>query len=361
MSSPSNSDSRPTGPQGTELKVSVVAPCYNEEGNIAELERRVAAVCRPAVGDSYEIVLVNDGSQDGTWAAIQEIAAKGGNIVGVNLSRNHGHQLALSAGLSVTRGARILVIDADLQDPPELLPKMMALMDSGADVVYGQRLKRPGDSGLRRAASSIFYRLLRNLSDVDIPLDTGDFRLMSRRVLDQLLAMPEKHRFIRGMISWVGYKQVPIPYERSIRTEGETSYSARRLISFAIDGISGFSIRPLRLITYVGLATASLSALYAAYIFFVWLLRDVPVAGWPSLMAAILLLGGVQMIFLGLIGEYVGRIFQEVKGRPLFVISEIITSENATAGNQAGTVQPPLPTVAGPELSPGAATPSAKR
>jgi dolichol-phosphate mannosyltransferase len=311
------------------LALSVVVPCFNEEGNIAELERRVAATCRAVVGNSYEIVLVNDGSKDGTWAAILHAAEEGPNIVGVDLSRNYGHQLALSAGLSVSRGDRILIIDADLQDPPELLADMMKLMDDDADVVYGQRLERPGDSGLRKAASSIFYRMLQRLSDVDIPLDAGDFRLISRRVLDRLLEMPEQHRYIRGMISWVGFKQVPFTYERLERTEGETSYSLSRLFGFAIDGITGFSMRPLRIVTFVGLATAMLSALYAFYIFIVWFIRGEPVAGWPSLMAVVLLLGGVQMIFLGLIGEYVGRVFQEVKGRPLFLISEIVTSDTS--------------------------------
>jgi len=321
-----NEKSRQTDPSQAVPKVSVVAPCYNEQGNIDELLRRTSKACRDVVDDSFEIILVNDASTDATWPAIQQAAEKSGNIIGVNLSRNYGHQLALSAGLSVCRGDRILIIDADLQDPPELLSDMMKLMDEGADVIYGQRLERPGDSGPRKAAAAIFYRMLSYLSDVDIPLDAGDFRLLSRRVLDQLLALPEHHRFIRGLISWVGFKQVPITYERTKRTQGVTSYSLSRLFSFAIDGITGFSIRPLRLVTFFGLATATLSALYAFYILIAWLIRDVPVSGWPSLMAVILFLGGVQIIFLGIIGEYVGRVFQEVKRRPLFIISEIVTS-----------------------------------
>ena len=317
-------------PGNAQLAVSVVAPCHNEEKNIDALLRRVSTVCGEVVGDDYEIVLVNDGSTDGTWDTIFKAVQEQSNIVGVNLSRNHGHQLALSAGLSVTRGDRILIIDADLQDPPELLADMMKLMDEGADVVYGQRLERPGDSGSRKAASSIFYRLLRLLSDVESPIDTGDFRLISRRVLNHLLSMPEHHRFIRGMISWVGFKQVPVFYERSKREQGKTSYSLSRLFSFAIDAITGFSIRPLRVVLYVGLTTAFLSALYAIRIFIIWLTEGVEVAGWSSMMAVILFLGGVQMIFLGLIGEYIGRIFQEVKSRPLFVISEIVSSEKSS-------------------------------
>ena len=315
------------------LALSIVVPCHNEEENIDSLLRRVSKVCGELVGNDYEIVLVNDGSADNTWETIRNAAQDQSNIVGVNLSRNHGHQLALSAGLSMLRGNRILIIDADLQDPPELLPDMMKLMDDGADVVYGQRLKRPGDFGPRKVASTVFYRLLRHLSDVEIPLDTGDFRLINRRVLDQLLSMPEHHRFIRGMISWVGFKQVPIFYERSERKDGETSYSLSRLFSFAIDGITGFSIRPLRMVLYVGLATAFLSALYAMRIIIIKLTQGIEVVGWSSLMAVILFLGGVQMIFLGLIGEYIGRIFQEVKGRPLFVISEVVSSERPPRKN----------------------------
>jgi glycosyltransferase involved in cell wall biosynthesis len=310
------------------MKLSVVAPCFNEENNIPGLLERVRNVCQEAVGKDFEIVLVNDGSRDATWAEIESAARSGSNIAGVNLARNYGHQLALTAGLSVARGERILVIDADLQDPPELLGEMMSLMDGGADVVYGQRLERPGDSSIRRAASSIFYRLLRRLSDVDIPIDTGDFRLISRRVLNVLLEMPEHHRFIRGMISWVGFRQVPIHYRRDERTQGVTGYSLKRLVAFAIDAITGFSIRPLRVATFAGIGVASIAMIYAGYIFLKWLLFGLAVSGWTSLMLVILLVSGIQMLFLGLIGEYVGRVFQEAKGRPLYVIAELAVSDD---------------------------------
>lgn len=316
------------------VAISVIAPCYNEEKNIHELLRRVKSICHDVAGDDYEIVLINDGSKDDTWAVIDAESNKVENIVGVNLARNYGHQLALSAGLSVARGQRILIIDADLQDPPELLPDMMVLMDNGADVVFGQRLHRPGDSVPRRAASALFYRLLKWLSDVEIPVDTGDFRLASRKVVDVLLSMPEHHRFIRGMVSWIGFKQVPIYYQRDERTQGITGYSFKRLVSFAIDAITGFSIRPLRAATLMGIGVAGLTITYAVYIFLNWLYFGIEVSGWISLMLVVLLVSGIQMLFLGLIGEYIGRIFQESKGRPLYIISEIVASQEDKAKSE---------------------------
>lgn len=303
--------------------LSVVAPCYNEANNISELCQRVGAACEAVVGMDYEIVLVNDGSLDSTWDHIIDAREAGALITAVNLSRNFGHQYALSAGLSVARGKYILVIDADLQDPPELLEPMMEAVKNGADVVYGQRTQRPGDSAIRKIASSTFYRLLSYLSDIDIPLDTGDFRMISRRVRDILVDMPEHDRYIRGMISWIGFRQEPIFYERDVRTQGETSYSLKRLMSFAADGITGFSIRPLRLSIVVGIFTAFLSFVYTAYIVSKSFIVGAPVAGWPSIMAVMLFLGGMQMIFLGLMGEYIGRLFMQSKGRPSFVIEDV--------------------------------------
>lgn len=305
------------------IKLSVVAPCYNEDGNVDALCRRVADVCQKEVGDDFEIVLVNDGSSDETWAKITAAAEKSGQVTAVNLSRNFGHQSALTAGLLIARGDYILVIDADLQDPPELLGEMMAKMQVGADVVYGQRARRAGDATWRKMAAGIFYRLLTKLSDIDIPLDAGDFRMISRRVRDVLLTMPENDRYIRGMVSWIGFRQVPVIYDRDVRTAGMTSYSIKRLLAFAVDGITGFSIRPLRLSMFIGTATALLSFLYMIYVVIQGAMSGVPVLGWPSLMATVLFLGGVQMIFLGLIGEYLGRLFLQSKNRPPFVIESI--------------------------------------
>jgi dolichol-phosphate mannosyltransferase len=225
--------------------LSVVIPCFNEEACLTELHRRVSAAAREAVGASHEIVLINDGSRDGSWAMMQELSRRDSRVVAINLSRNHGHQLALTAGLDLCCGERILIIDADLQDPPELLPAMMAQMDSQqADVVYAVRGNRSGETAFKKATAKIFYRLLDKLTDVDIPLDTGDFRLMSRRALDAFLSLPEQARFIRGMVSWVGFKQIPFLYDRQERFSGSTKYPLRKMIAFALDAVTGFSTAP---------------------------------------------------------------------------------------------------------------------
>src|SRR5262249_19694587 len=237
------------------------------------------------LGLPYEIVVVNDGSRDGTWARLREIAACDPHVVAVDLMRNHGHQLALTAGLDVCRGERILVLDADLQDPPELLPDMMRLMDEGAEVVDGQRRQRPGESPFKRATASLFYRLIAKLSDTAIPRDTGDFRLMSRRVLDTLLAMPERHRFVRGMVAWVGGRQVPLLYDRDVRRAGETKYPLRKMIRLAWDAITGFSTRPLQLASLTGVVIALFGAGLFLYSLIGWL-AGVSVVGWTSLMAS---------------------------------------------------------------------------
>jgi glycosyltransferase involved in cell wall biosynthesis len=307
----------------TTPRLSVVTPCYNEEGSIAEFHRRVSPACAAAVGQNYEIVLVNDGSKDPTWAKIVALCAEDPHVAGVNLSRNHGYQLALSAGLSVCKGERILIIDADLQDSPEALGMLMAKMDEGCDVVYGQRTERLGETWAKRATAKLFYRMLRALSDTDIPLDTGYFRLMSWRTLDILLAMPEHHRFIRGMISWIGLRQEALPYQRSPRFASETSYSWARMIRFGIDAVTGFSVRPLRVASYQGMLACLFSFLVFVYVLWNWLAGAV-VPGWTSLMAIMLLLGSAQLIVMGIFGEYLGRRYIEAKGRPMFVIKRTV-------------------------------------
>jgi polyisoprenyl-phosphate glycosyltransferase len=251
-------------------QLSVVAPCFNEADGLMELHRRLSAACADVVADAYEIVLVDDGSVDATALVFAELARRDRHFVGVGLSRNYGHQLALTAGLWVCRGDRALIIDADLQDPPELLGAMMALMDEGADVVYGQRIARPGESWRKRATAGLFYRALRSLSDVDIPLDSGDFRLMNRRSLAAFLAMPEAHRFVRGMVSWIGFKQVALPYERAERFRGRTKYPLRKMLGLALDAITGFSVRPLRLANYLSLLLAICSLLILGYALYQW-------------------------------------------------------------------------------------------
>jgi polyisoprenyl-phosphate glycosyltransferase len=306
-------------------KLSVVIPCYNEEAVIHELYRRVTLACRSLTGDSYELVLVNDGSFDETWAMLQELAHNDDRVVAVDLSRNHGHQLALSAGLSLARGERILVIDADLQDPPELLPEMMRLMDGGADVVYGQRVERDGETWFKRVSASAFYRLLLRMTDVGIPPDTGDFRLMRRPVLKALLAMPEQQRFIRGMVAWIGFRQVPLQYHRERRFAGETKYPLRKMLTFAVDAVTGFSIAPLRISLYVACLFLLFALLTIIYVTISWLYLG-PVPGWTSVLLSMLIFGSVQLFSLAIIGEYLGRVYMQTKQRPLFIIREIVSA-----------------------------------
>jgi polyisoprenyl-phosphate glycosyltransferase len=303
--------------------LSIVVPCFNEEPCLGTLYERLSEAARASAGEDYEIVLVNDGSRDGSWAIMQQLAAADPRLVAVNLSRNHGHQLALTAGLDLCRGDVVLIIDADLQDPPELLAEMLARMrDEQADVVYGVRRSRAGETAFKRATAHGFYRLLSRATEVDIPLDAGDFRLMSRRALDALLAMPEQARFIRGMVAWIGFKQVALPYDRQQRLAGETKYPLGKMIRFALDALTGFSSAPLKLASHAGLWLSAGSVLLVGYIIIGWLSgRSVP--GWTSLMLVVVVLGAIQMFVLALMGEYLGRLYNEAKRRPLYIIQEI--------------------------------------
>lgn len=303
--------------------LSIVIPCYNEEGAVRELHRRLAAVCGSIAAD-YEIVLVDDGSRDSTWQLMEGLSHQDSHVVAVRLSRNHGHQLALTAGLSICSGQRILIIDADLQDPPELLPEMIEFMDAEkADVVYGQRIEREGESTGKLLTAFLFYRIIQRLTETPIPADTGDFRLMTRRALDVLIAMPERHRFIRGMVSWIGFKQVPFPYQRLARHSGVSKYPFRKMLRFALDAVTGFSTRPLAIASYAGLCSAGLSLLMVGWAVYGWWTGGT-IQGWASLLAAIGLLGSAQLIVLGIIGEYLGRLYEQSKGRPLFIIQDVV-------------------------------------
>jgi dolichol-phosphate mannosyltransferase len=249
------------------------------------------------------------------------------HVVAINLSRNHGHQLALTAGLDLCRGETILIIDADLQDPPELLPEMMAaLREQNADVVFGVRKSRKGETAFKRATAHGFYRLLSRATDVDIPLDAGDFRLMSRRALDALLAMPEEARFIRGMVAWIGFRQVPFAYDRDERLAGETKYPLKKMVRFALDALTGFSSAPLKLASLAGLALAIGSVLLILYIAYAWAAGRI-IPGWTSLMLVVVVLGSVQMFVLALMGEYIGRLYNESKHRPLYIVQEVAGGE----------------------------------
>ncbi len=328
------------------VSVSAVVPCYNEEDCINELYGRLSQACSEATQGSYEVVLVNDGSKDRTWPLIEQLSQADPRIIGVNLSRNYGHQLALTAGLSIASGERIFIIDADLQDPPELLVPMMARVDSGVDVVFGQRRKREGETAFKRFTASVFYRFLDHMTEFPVSRDTGDFRLMTRRALNALLAMPEQYRFVRGMVSWIGFRQEAFIYDRASRFAGTTNYPLAKMVGLAIDAITGFSIKPLRLASHIGIGLALLSIPLIIYVLIGWFSGGA-VEGWTSLMAIVVVLGSIQLLVLGLIGEYLGRTYMESKGRPLFIIQDIVGrlyDQRLTGMNHLGFFQAPLQT-----------------
>jgi polyisoprenyl-phosphate glycosyltransferase len=303
------------------VALGVVVPCYNEEEVLPLFLERMLRVLDQAKGHC-ELVMVDDGSNDRTWSLICEHAGRDDRIRGLRLSRNHGHQLALTAGLDISRGERTLIIDADLQDPPELLADMMTAMDRGADVVYGQRSSRKGVSWVKRACYSAYYRVLSYLAGTRIPPHTGDFRLISRRVLELLQRMPEQQRFLRGMVSWLGFAQVPVTYDRDGRAKGASKYTWRKLFQLAVDGIMSFSVAPLRFATLAASALA-LSALFAAgYVLLGTFFLRRPPEGWASLIVVVLLIGALQLLVLGIIGEYLGRIYLQSKARPLYMVAD---------------------------------------
>lgn len=326
-------------------KLSIVVPCFNEAECLGVLHARLGAAAQAVVGDDYEIVLINDGSRDASWSIMAGLAATDPHLVALDLSRNHGHQLALTAGLDLCRGQYIFIVDADLQDPPELLGAMMETMaKEEADVVYGVRTERAGETVFKKATAAAFYRLLKSMTDVDIPLDSGDFRLMTRRALDVFLAMPEQARFVRGMVAWSGFRQVPFAYHREARFAGETKYPLSKMIRFALDALTGFSTAPLRLASHAGLWLAAGSVLLVIYIFASWIAGQT-IAGWTSLMLVVVVLGAIQMFVLGMIGEYIGRLYTQAKNRPLYIVQNIAGGSvaKATLGIDASVAVSPLP------------------
>jgi len=302
--------------------LSVIVPCYNEEEAIGECHVRLSAVLA-GMQTRYEIVYVDDGSRDRTLLLLNTLHEGDPHVVVVQLSRNFGHQLAVSAGLEVARGEAVVLLDADLQDPPALIPEMYTLWQAGWHVVYGVRDQRAGESGFKLWTAKAFYRLINRLSDIQIPLNTGDFRLMDRRVVDVLLAMPERHRFLRAMCSWAGFRQTGLPYRRAIRFAGSTKYPLGKMINLALDGIFSFSTVPLRMLSLLGFGAAFLSLVGILWALAVRILTQHWVAGWATLFVGMLFLSGLQMISLGIMGEYLGRVYTEVKQRPLFVVASI--------------------------------------
>jgi glycosyltransferase involved in cell wall biosynthesis len=306
--------------------LSIVAPCYNEQETLDAFCERMLGAAREACGEDFELILVNDGSRDSSWALIEARARACANVVGVNLARNHGHQLAVTAGLGLARGERVMIIDADLQDPPELLGQMMRRMDEGCDVVYGRRRERASESRFKLASASLFYKLLGAMAEVDIPRDTGDFRLMSRRIVERLNAMPEQDRFLRGMIAWLGGKQVELLYDRDPRHAGATGYTLPKMLRLAVDGLTSFSTAPLRLaglMSVLGVCVAFALAIYAVAGFFSG--RATP--GWTSLALIIVFFSTAQLICMSIFGEYLGRVYMQGKRRPLYLVDEIVTHE----------------------------------
>jgi len=301
--------------------VSIVVPARNEEEGLPELHRRLDAVFSGLDVDG-EFLFVNDGSTDGTLDVIRRLAENDPRVACVDLSRSFGKEIALTAGLDHAGGDAVVILDADGQDPPELLPEFVRLWREGHDVVYGQRTSRPGESWLKRSTAFAFYRLIRRVSHVDIPKDTGDFRLLSRRAVDALREVRETHRFMKGLFAWIGFKSAAVPYERTPRTTGKSKYSYRRLFGFAMEGITSFSVAPLKVATWLGLMIALGAFLYAAVIVGKTLIHGVSVPGYASLMAAVLFLGGIQLVAIGILGEYLGRIFHEVKRRPLYLVRD---------------------------------------
>ncbi len=310
--------------------LSVIVPCYNEEAVVRECHAQLSAVLL-TLGTPYEIVYVDDGSRDATLALLVALHAEDGHAVVVQLARNFGHQLAVSAGLAAAKGDAVVLFDADLQDPPEAIPAMYALWQGGSHVVYGVRAQRAAESGFKLWTAKAFYRLINRLSDVEIPLDAGDFRLMDRRVVDVLLEMPERHRLLRAMCSWVGFRQTALPYHRAARFAGTTKYPLGKMLNLALDGIFSFSTVPLRMLSLTGFGAALLSLIGIVYALAVRMLTRHWVAGWATLFIGVLFLSGLQMISLGIMGEYLGRVYTEVKQRPLFVIARILRAGESGA------------------------------
>jgi len=311
--------------------VSVVIPCMNEEAVVRETCDRLITVLGPAQF-AFELIFVDDGSKDRTAEILRELQLRDSRVRVVRLSRNFGHQIAITAGLEHTAGDAVAVIDADLQDPPEVLPELVAQWLEGYDVVYGVRTERQGESAFKRWTAKAFYRLISSLSDTEIPLDTGDFRLMDRRVVDALLSMPERDRFIRGMVGWLGFSQTSVAYTRAPRFAGETKFPLFKMLKFATDGIVSFSIIPLRLATWMGFLASGLSVLGIVVVLLERYFGVLGlVKGWSSTVIAVLFIGGVQLVCMGIIGEYVGRIYGETKRRPLYVVHERMGFESKSS------------------------------
>lgn len=309
------------------VRFSVVVPVFNEEEVLQETYRRLTGVME-GLGSSYEIVFVDDGSKDRSPGILDRLAQHDPRVRVIHFSRNFGHQAAITAGMDYARGEAVIVIDADLQDPPEVIPEMVAKWQEGYEVVYGRRVKREGETFFKRCTASFFYRFLRFMTDIDIPLDTGDFRLLDRKVVEVMKLLREKNRFIRGLVAWAGFRQVALPYVRHRRFAGTTKYPLRKMLKLAWDGITAFSNKPLKVAAYLGLALSLFSFLYLVVIVVAKLLGKSTVPGWASLAVINLFFSGVILIILGIMGEYLGRIYDEAKNRPLYIVDRVVERED---------------------------------
>lgn len=303
------------------IDLSVIIPVYNEEKNVRRLYDRLFSVAS-SLQRRYEFIFINDGSKDKTLTEVKALAMENSAVKFIDFSRNFGHQVAVTAGLNLCHGTRVVIIDADLQDPPELILDMDKKMDEGYEVVFAKRRKREGESVFKLATAKIFYRLLASLTSIDIPLDTGDFRMMDRKVVDTLNQMPEHHKFIRGMVAWIGFNQTFVEYDRDKRYAGKTGYTFKKMLRFAVDGITGFSNLPLKLATYAGFLFSGFSFLMIIWALYSKFFSDTYVQGWASIMISILFIGGIQLICLGLIGEYLIRMDANIRQRPLYIIKD---------------------------------------
>lgn len=301
---------------------SVIVPVYNEEEVIIESYRRLSLTLKSLDG-AYELIFINDGSRDSSVQKILDIIETDQNVRLISFSRNFGHQSAISAGMDFAKGDAVVIIDADLQDPPEVIPEMIEKWKAGYEVIYGKRRNRSGETAFKKMSASLFYRMLRRMTDVDIPVDTGDFRLIDRKVCDAMKSLKERNRYIRGLVSWVGYKQTYIEYDRDKRFAGETKYPFKRMLKLAIDGITAFSHKPLKLAITLGFALSLLSFVYMLMVIYQKFFTDTTITGWSSTIIIILFTQGVVLMVLGLIGEYIGRIYDEIKERPIYIVDEV--------------------------------------
>jgi len=307
--------------------VSIVVPAFNEEAVLPDFHQSITRVL-PGLPFDFEIIYINDGSSDNTLDIIRKLRQSDDRVTLIDLSRNFGKEIALTAGLHKAAGDAVVVIDADLQDPPELIPELISEWQNGYDVVYAQRTHRKGESMLKRTTAHFFYRIIQRISRISIPEDTGDFRILSRRAVNALNTLSEQHRFMKGLFAWIGYRQKAVHYQRNPRQAGETKWNYWRLWNFALDGITSFTIAPLKISTYLGLLTAAGAFAYGIYMLIDTLIHGNPVPGYPSLIVIILILGGVQLVAIGILGEYLGRIFNETKRRPLYFVNEYLPSPN---------------------------------